>query len=79
MKERLKKSLKAILPIVLGAFVLYFVYRDYDFSRIGDVLLNEVSWDWMMVSLLFGVLSHVFRGLRWKQTLQPLGEHIICC
>lgn len=75
MKERLKKSLKAILPIVLGAFVLYFVYRDYDFSRIDEVLLHKVSWDWMMVSLLFGVLSHVFRGLRWKQTLQPLGEH----
>ena len=73
-KERLKKSLRAILPIVLGVFVLYFVYRDYDFSRIGEVLSQEVAWDWMLVSLLFGVLSHVFRGLRWKQTLQPLGE-----
>ena len=75
MKERLKKSLNTVLPIVLGVFVLYFVYRDYDFSRIGKVLLQEVAWEWMAVSLLFGVLSHVFRGLRWKQTLQPLGEH----
>ena len=75
MNKRLKKSLKALLPIVLGIFVLYFVYRDYDFSRIGEVLLYEVSWDWMALSLLFGILSHVFRGLRWEQTLQPLGEH----
>ena len=75
MNKRLKKSLKALLPIVLGVFVLYFVYRDYDFSRIGEVLAHEVSWDWMALSLLFGILSHVFRGLRWEQTLQPLGEH----
>ena len=75
MNKRLKKSLKALLPIVLGVFVLYFVYRDYDFSRLGEVLANQVAWDWMALSLLFGILSHVFRGLRWKQTLQPLGEH----
>ncbi len=75
MNKRLKKSLKALLPIVLGVFVLYFVYRDYDFSRIGEVLAHEVSWDWMVLSLLFGILSHVFRGLRWEQTLQPLGEY----
>lgn len=75
MNKSLKKSLQTVLPIVLGAFVLYFVYRDYDFSRIGEVLLHEVSWDWMALSLLFGILSHVFRGLRWEQTLRPLGEH----
>ena len=77
MNKRLKKSLKAVLPIVLGAFVLYFIYREYDFSRLGEVLYHEVSWGWMAISLLFGILSHVFRGLRWKQTLQPLGEHPI--
>ena len=75
MNKRLKKTLQALLPIVLGIFVLYFIYRDYDFSRIGEVLAHEVSWDWMAISLLFGILSHVFRGLRWEQTLQPLGEH----
>jgi len=75
LNKRLKKSLKALLPIVLGIFVLYFVYCDYDFARIGEVLAHEVAWDWMALSLLFGILSHVFRGLRWEQTLQPLGEH----
>lgn len=75
LNKRLKKSLQAVLPIVLGVFVLYFVYRDYDFSRIGEVLSHEVAWGWMALSLFFGIMSHVFRGLRWEQTLQPLGEH----
>ena len=77
MNKRLKKSLKALLPIVLGIFVLYFVYCDYDFSRIGEVLAHEVAWDWMALSLLFGVLSHVLRGWRWQQTLQPLDIYVV--
>ena len=29
----------------------------------------------MLFSLFFGVMSHVFRGWRWKQTLAPLGAY----
>lgn len=34
-----------------------------------------MNWWWMLVSLIFGVFSHVFRGWRWKQTLAPLGAY----
>ena len=72
MNKLLANSLKIALPIVLGGFILYWIYRDFDFSRIQDVLVNATDGGWMAVSLLFGVLSHVFRGWRWKQTLEPL-------
>ncbi len=29
----------------------------------------------MLLSLFFGVMSHVLRGWRWKQTLEPLDAH----
>ena len=29
----------------------------------------------MLLSLFFGMMSHVLRGWRWKQTLEPLGAH----
>lgn len=29
----------------------------------------------MSISLIFGILSHVLRGWRWQQTLNPIGEH----
>lgn len=51
MNKLLKKTLKILLPIALGAFVLYWVYRDFDFARAREVLLHEVSWGWMMWSL----------------------------
>ena len=73
MKKLLKKTLKLILPIVLGGFILYWVYRDFDFSRVGEVLRHGTNWWWMLFSLLFGVLAQVFRGWRWRQTLGPPG------
>lgn len=73
MNKLLKRTLKIILPILLGGFILYWVYRDFDFSRAGEVLLHGTDWGWMSFSLFFGVMSHVFRGWRWKQTLEPLG------
>ena len=75
MNKLLKEILSVVLPIALGVFVLYWVYRDFDFARVVDVLLHGTSWGWMLLSLFFGVMSHVFRGWRWKQTLAPLGAY----
>lgn len=73
MKKLIKKTLRLILPLVLGGFTLFWVYRGFDFSKVGDVLLHGTNWWWMMFSLVFGVLAQVIRGWRWKQVLQPLG------
>ena len=52
MKKLLKKTLKLILPIVLGGFILYWVYRDFDFAEAGEVLRHGTNWWWMLFSLL---------------------------
>ena len=72
MKKLFKKTLKLILPIVLGGFILFWVYRDFDFAEAGDVLKHGTNWWWMLFSLLFGIFAQVFRGWRWRQTLEPL-------
>lgn len=73
MNKLIKKALKLILPLVLGGFILFWVYRDFDFAKAGYVLLHGVNWWWMLFSLAFGVFSHIIRGWRWKMTLEPLG------
>ncbi|MDR0976334.1 MAG: flippase-like domain-containing protein [Prevotellaceae bacterium] len=75
MNKPIKNGVKIVLPIALGAFVFYWVYRDFDFARAGEVLLHGTRWGWMLLALLFGVWSHVFRGWRWQQTLAPLGAY----
>ncbi len=67
--------MKIVFPLLLGGVILYWTYRDFDLSEAGNVLLYEMNYGWMLLSLFFGVMSHVFRGWRWKQTLEPLGEY----
>ena len=59
--------------MVLGGFILYWVYRDFDFVKAAEVLQHGTNWWWMAFSLLFGISAQVFRGWRWRQTLEPLG------
>ena len=70
----MKKTLKCLLPLLLGGAILYWMYRGFDFQRIWHVLWHEMDWTWMIISLPFGILAQVLRGLRWRQTLEPLGE-----
>ena len=70
----LKKILNIVLPIILGVGILYWMYRGFDFSKLFKA--NEViNWWWIVFSLVFGITAQVFRGLRWKQSLEPLGEN----
>ena len=73
-KKLLYNGIKIILPLLLGGSILYWMYRDFDFTSIESVLINEMNWTWMLLSLPFGVLAQTFRGWRWKQTLEPMGE-----
>ena len=33
-----------------------------------------MNWTWMLLSFPFGILAQAFRGWRWRQTLEPVGE-----
>ena len=68
------QSAKIALPLVLGGAILFWMYRDFDFEHIEKVLAEEMNWLWMLLSFPFGILAQMFRGWRWKQTLEPIGE-----
>lgn len=65
---------KILLPLLLGGAILYWMYRGFDFNSISHVLFHEMDWTWMLLSFPFGILAQLFRGWRWNQTLEPLGE-----
>ena len=75
MKTILTNIAKIIAPILLGGAILYWMYRGEDFMRLRHVLLEEMNWTWMLLSFPFGILAQLFRGWRWKQTLEPIDEH----
>ena len=65
---------KVGLSLVLGGAILYWMYRGFDFKQVEDVVLHKMSWTWMLLSFPFGITAQLFRGWRWKQSLEPLHE-----
>lgn len=74
LKKTLNTIFQVALSLVLGGAILYWMYRDFDFSSIENVMLHEMNWTWMLLSFPFGILAQAFRGWRWRQTLKPVGE-----
>ena len=72
MKKFINIFVKTLLPLLLGAVLLYWIYRNFDFGQVLASLKGMNMW-WFWVSCVFGVLSHAIRGWRWRLTLAPLG------
>jgi uncharacterized protein (TIRG00374 family) len=73
--QKLKKISFITLPIALGVFLIW-----YSLSKLSpsDILSIKTSFKtanywWVLVSLVFGALSHLSRAYRWGFLLEPLG------
>lgn len=75
VKKKIGNILKIVIPLALGAVILFWIYKDFDFSRVHHAVCNEMNIWWFIASLFFGIISHVIRGLRWRLVLEPLGYH----
>jgi len=65
-------TIKVVLPLLLSGGILYWMYRDFDFESVREVMVDGMSWTWMLLSFPFGIMAQVLRGWRWRQTLEPI-------
>ncbi len=73
MKKIFSNIAKIALPLLIAGVLLFYMYRDFDFSEAKRIFLHEMNVWWLLASLVPITLSHVMRGLRWLITLEPLG------
>lgn len=75
MTNSLKKTLKTLLPIAIGVFlVLYWYYNTTPTNREQILFyIKEANLFWITISLILGLLGHVSRAIRWNYLLEPLG------
>jgi glycosyltransferase 2 family protein len=73
--ERLIKSLKSLLPIGLGVFLVVYSYLSTDEIIRSQIYfyIRQANPLYVGLSLLFALLSHVSRAIRWNYLLRPLG------
>lgn len=75
MKKIASISLKIGIPLLIASVILFFTYRDYDFSDFGRTLKSLNLW-WLPLALAFSLVSPLFRGLRWTMLLRSAGYNI---
>lgn len=66
---------KVLLPLLLAAAILWWMYRGLQWDELWRMLSGGMNWTWMLLSMPFGVLAQVLRGMRWQQVIRPMGEH----
>lgn len=75
MNLSLKKTLKLIVPILIGVFLVLYWYLKTSPENREQILfyIKEADVFWVSVSLLLGIIGHVSRAIRWNYLLEPLG------
>ena len=66
------KVLKYILFLLISSVLMYLAFKDQNISEIISKL-SSVKYEWLIVSILFGALAFVSRGLRWIYLINALG------
>lgn len=65
---------KVLFSLTLCIAILWWMYRGMDWGSLWGALRNEMEWSWLWLSMPFGILAQVFRALRWRLALEPVGE-----
>ena len=75
MNSKFKKIIFSVLPIALGVFLIWYSLSKLKPSDIDAIKssFESANYWWVVLSLFFGVLSHLSRAYRWNFMLEPLG------
>lgn len=60
------------IPLVFGGLILWLVYRGIDMGAVDRVLRSQADYGVLALSLVFGLVANVIRGLRWHLLILPI-------
>lgn len=72
LKKILSNIIKYVLPLILGLSIFWLLYRQFDIQEILTILKANINYFWIVVAMLFEMLSFIIRALRWQQQLRVL-------
>ena len=73
--KKLASISKMILPLGIGIFFIYLSYNNTTPEDRENIFLHikNAEYRFVLLSAVFGALSHISRAYRWKFLLAPLG------
>lgn len=72
MKDKIINIVKYLLFTGVAIVLLYLVFRDQDFKKIGENLA-KANYYWVGLSLILSVFGYLIRAYRWNLLIEPLG------
>jgi glycosyltransferase 2 family protein len=75
LNKSLSKFLSIALPLALGVFLIWYIFKQFTPAQLTELELHfkNANYGYVILSVLLSVLSHVIRAYRWNFLLQPLG------
>lgn len=67
----IKKILKYVISAVIAAVLLWFSFRDVEWTQFAEGL-KSCRWSLIALSMAAGSFAFWLRGLRWRQLLLPI-------
>ena len=68
-----RRAVNFFIFFLLSILLLYFAFRKVDFAHVAQGFRN-VSYLWIFLSLIVGLMSHAIRAARWSILIEPLGK-----
>ena len=73
MNKKVGNILKYGLSILLALALLYYAFRNVEWSEFWNAL-KACRWEYVILSMLFGLLAFYCRSLRWREILLPIDK-----
>ena len=75
MKKTLIKIVKIIIPLGLGAFLIWYIYNKFTPLQLKELTGHIKNANYWIIAASVGLslLSHISRAHRWSFMLEPLG------
>ena len=71
MNKKVGNILKYGVSISLAVVLLYFAFRKVDWTDFWSAL-KACRWEYVVLSMLFGLLAFYLRAIRWRELLLPI-------
>lgn len=72
--KSVKNVLKTLFSLLLGLVILWMLYRETDMDELWEIA-KKANFGILLLSLIFGLIGNIIRGLRWELFLNSLGYH----
>ncbi len=74
MRNTIIQAAKVVAFLAAGILLLWIAFRTVDFESLKESLVGA-NYQWLIVSIFFGLIAYLSRARRWMILITPLGYH----